>query len=100
MQFNHTIGIQRMLLFIHFYATTKIMDIFCTLAMLLLVKTLHDHDTIAVHLFQKKHIEFLTSTFQRPRKIYYISDSCAAKYKNRKSFINPCHHAEDFDVQT
>ena len=58
-----------------------------------------DHDTIAVHLFQKKLIEFLTSTFQRPRKIYYISDGCAAQYKNWKKFINLCHHAEDFDVQ-
>ena len=30
---------------------------------------------------------------------YYISDGCAAQYKNRKNFINLCHHAEDFDVQ-
>ena len=41
MLFKHIIVIQPMLLFIHCYATTKIMDIFCTtLAMLLLVKTL------------------------------------------------------------
>ena len=57
-----------------------------------------DHNTIAVHLFQKKLIEFLSITFRKPKKIFYFSDGCAAQYKNRKNFINLCHHAEDFNV--
>ena len=41
-----------------------------------------EHDTIAVHLFQKKLIEYLTDTFKaKPRKIFYDSDGCAAQYK-------------------
>ena len=57
------------------------------------------HDTIAVHLFQKNLIQFLTDTFgKKPSKIIYVSDGCAAQYKNRKNFINLCHHMEDFGV--
>ena len=51
------------------------------------------HDTIAVHPFQKKLIEFLTPTFQqKPSKIIYVSDGCAAQNKNRKIYINLCYH--------
>ncbi|KAL5497454.1 hypothetical protein EMCRGX_G013927 [Ephydatia muelleri] len=35
---------------------------------------------------------------RKPKKIFYFSDGCAAQYKNRKNFINLCHHAEDFNV--
>ena len=28
----------------------------------------------------------------------YFSDGCSAQYKNRKNFINLCHHLEDFNV--
>ena len=39
-----------------------------------------EHDTIAVHLFQKKLIEYLTDTFKaKPRKIFHVSDGCAAQ---------------------
>ena len=58
------------------------------------------HDTVAVHQFQRKLVEFLTATFeQKPSKIIYVSDGCAAQYKNRKNFINLCYHMEDFGVQ-
>ena len=50
------------------------------------------HDTAAVHLFQKVLIEFLTKTIEKPKKMFYFSDGCAAQYKNRKNFINLCHH--------
>ena len=57
------------------------------------------HDTIAVHLFQKNLIQFLTDTFgKKPSKIIDVSDGYAAQYKNRKNFINLCHHMEDFGV--
>ena len=49
-----------------------------------------EHDTIAVHLFQKKLVQYLTDTFKtRPNKIFYVSDGCAAQYKNRKNFYLP-----------
>ena len=58
------------------------------------------HDTTAVHLFQKKLIHFLTTTFLRiPDKMIYASDGCSAQYKNKKNFINLCHHMKDFGVQ-
>ena len=42
------------------------------------------HDTIAVHLFQKKLISFLTEQCngKKPEKIFYVSDGCGAQYKN------------------
>jgi hypothetical protein len=56
------------------------------------------HDTVAVHLFQKALMDFLTKTIQKPKKVIYFSDGCAAQYKNRKNFSNLCHHEEDFGM--
>ena len=57
------------------------------------------HDTVAVYLFQKCLIEFLTSILgSLPQKILYFSDGSAAQYKNRKNFINLCYHKTDFRV--
>lgn len=57
------------------------------------------HDTVAVHLFQKKLIQFLKESFnEMPKKIFYFSDGCAAQYKNKKNFINLCHHNKDFGI--
>jgi len=58
----------------------------------------NSHDTIAVHLFQRVLIEFLTNTIRKPTKILYFSDGCAAQYKNRKNFVNLCHHEDDFGM--
>ena len=55
------------------------------------------HDTIAVHLFQRKLINFLKVKFE-VLKITYFSDGCAAQYKNCKNFINLCYHKEDFGI--
>ena len=54
-----------------------------------------------MHQFQRKLVEFLTAALeQKPIKIIYVSDGCAAQYKNRKKIlINLCHHIEDFGVQ-
>lgn len=41
------------------------------------------HDTVSVHLFQKKFINYLeTKMGARPSKIFYFTDGCAAQYKN------------------
>ena len=59
------------------------------------------HDTTAVFLYQRCFIaflkRFLPSTTQ-PRKIMYFSDAAGSQYKNRKYFINLCHHEEDFGI--
>ena len=33
-----------------------------------------------------------------PYKVYYFSDGAASQYKNRKNFINLCHHQDNFGV--
>ncbi|KAL5490948.1 hypothetical protein EMCRGX_G016154 [Ephydatia muelleri] len=58
-----------------------------------------DHDIIAVHLFQRKLVSFLSDHFGAiPKKIIYISDGCAGQYKNCYNFTNLCHHEKDFGI--
>lgn len=45
------------------------------------------HDTIAVHLFQRRLLEFLRKKCQHFKKIIYFSDGSAAQYKNKKNFF-------------
>ena len=57
------------------------------------------HDTIAVYLFQKNLITFLKNQFPTPAKFIYFSDGAASQYKNRKNFLNLCHHQADFGIK-
>lgn len=58
------------------------------------------YDTVAVYLFQRKLIEFLKLALPfMLKKIVYFSDGAASQYKNRKNFINLCHHYSDFAVE-
>ena len=67
---------------------------------LVIISECNIHDTVAVHLFQKLLIQFLSKTLgECPKKVCYFSDGCAAQYKNRKNFINLCLHETDFGVQ-
>jgi hypothetical protein len=57
------------------------------------------HNTVAVHLFCKRPIEFLCGFVgELPIKTFYYSDGAASQYKNCKNFVNLCHHEEDFGV--
>ncbi|KYM99353.1 hypothetical protein ALC62_01883 [Cyphomyrmex costatus] len=56
------------------------------------------HDTIAVHLFQSKIVEFIKQNLPKITKIIYFSDGASAQYKNRKNFINLSHHKADFGI--
>lgn len=58
-----------------------------------------EHNTVAVYTFQKKLIALLKSKFKTIKKIYYFSDGCAGQYKNKKNFINLCHHEKDFGIK-
>ena len=58
------------------------------------------HDTIAVFQFQSSLLSFLKETLPcKPKKIIYFSDGAASQYKNRKNFLNLCHHENDFGVK-
>ena len=57
------------------------------------------HNTIAVYLFQKNLISFLKKQCSTPTKIIYFSDGAASQYKNRKNFLNLCHHQADFRIE-
>ena len=59
------------------------------------------HDTVAVHLFQRALITFLKSAlpFADIKKIMYFSDGAASQYKNRKNFVNLCSHEADFGIK-
>ena len=59
-----------------------------------------EHNTIAVHTFQKKLIEFLRSDMCNAtiEKLYYFSDGSSAQYKNRYNFNNTTYHEEDFQM--
>ena len=60
-----------------------------------------NHDTTAVYLFQKCFISFLKKVIpatQMIKKMIYFSDGAASQYKNRKNFLNLCHHKEDFGL--
>ena len=54
--------------------------------------------SVAVYLFQQCLIEYLKQQFTPVKKIYYFSDGAASQYKNRKNFINACHHSSDFNI--
>ena len=57
------------------------------------------HDTVAFHLFQKCFIKLLTEKLPFSlKKVCYFSDGASAQYKNRKNFINLCHHVKDFGI--
>ena len=58
-----------------------------------------NHDTVAVHLFQRKLISFLKHALAFfPLKIIHFSDGAASQYKNLKNFINLCSHQADFGI--
>ena len=53
----------------------------------------------AVYLFQKNLIMFIKKQCSTPDKIIYFSECAASRYKNRKNYINPCHHQADFGIK-
>ncbi|SMN01563.1 hypothetical protein SPONN_2634 [uncultured Candidatus Thioglobus sp.] len=70
----------------------------CHLSYVVISDCMH-HDTVAVYLFQKCLVGHLRRALPfELQKIYYFSDGAASQYKNRKNFINLCHHEKDFGV--
>lgn len=57
------------------------------------------HDSVAVHLFIKKLIQFLETKFKVISKLIYFTDGCSGQYKNRKNFLNLYFHKIDFGYE-
>lgn len=57
------------------------------------------HDSIAVHLYISKMINFVKTNISNSiTKVIYVSDGAGAQYKNKYNLINLCHHKIDFDI--
>jgi hypothetical protein len=51
-----------------------------------------------VNTSQKHPIAFLKQNVPNISKVYYFSHRASAQYKNKKNFINVCHHNTDFRI--
>ena len=58
----------------------------------------NNHDTSFVYKIQTILVDHLKENLTTVDKIFYFSDGCAEQYKNRKNFINLCHHQQDFNM--
>ena len=63
-----------------------------------LISDCNKHDTVAVHLFQRRLINHLHEKFQYVSNIVYFSDGCAGQYKKLKNVLNLYLHEENFDI--
>ena len=63
----------------------------------LVISECNEHDIFSVYLFQKRLLSYLHDKYDNS-KLYYMSDGCAAQYKNRNNFINLTYHFSDFGV--
>jgi hypothetical protein len=56
------------------------------------------HNTVPVHLFQRKSCSFLSGILKDLTKNYSFSGGAALWYKKRKYIINLCYHKGDSDM--
>ena len=47
---------------------------------------------------QKNIIQYLKTNHPLVKYVFYFSDSSSEQYKNRKNFLNLCHHNHDFII--
>ena len=59
-----------------------------------------NHNTFMVYTFMFALIPEIKCFILEMSKIYYFSDGCTGKYKNRFDFINLCYHKMGFDVDS
>ena len=53
---------------------------------------------VTVFAFLKVVLKYLKTEFPAVKTIHYFTDGCAGQYKNKKHFINLCHHEDDFGL--
>ena len=57
------------------------------------------HDIDLITKLRKCLIAHLRETLPfSPKQVFYFCDRDGVQYKNRKNFINLCHHAIDFGI--
>jgi hypothetical protein len=56
------------------------------------------HDTNTYYAFQCRLMEWVGANCKRIQNISYVTDGCAAQYKNHKNFMNLLHHKSDFGI--
>ena len=79
-----------------YYRQTETEDLSYT--NLVVISDCLQHNTVAVHTFQKCLVHFLKQNVENVCKLYYFSDGCAGQYKNRKNFSNLVSHKADFGI--
>ena len=58
------------------------------------------HDVSFVHQIMSNTLKFIKCNIScKISKVHYFSDGCAGQYKNKKHFLNLCHHKEDFSME-
>ena len=56
-----------------------------------------EHDVPMVYHTQKLMMEYLKVNYLQVTNVeHFTDDECVAEYKNCKTFLNLCHHKEDF----
>lgn len=66
-------------------------------SMVIISDCLH-HDSIAVHVFSCRIINFIKSFIDNPSKIYYCSNGAPQQFQNYKNFVNVYNHERDFGI--
>ena len=56
------------------------------------------HDTSFAYKIQTILVDYLKENLPVADKIFYFSAGCVEQYKNYKTFINLCHHQQDFNM--
>lgn len=56
------------------------------------------HDSVTIHTFLKKVIQFLKEKFTRVNKIFYFSNEALEQFKNYEHVLNLMEHEKEFAV--
>lgn len=57
------------------------------------------HDNAAVNTFQTELMRRIRADCPHIKKLHYFTDGAASQYKNKKCFVNLCHHYSDFSIR-
>ena len=55
-------------------------------------------DKVKSYSILKVVLEYLKTELPAVKTIHYFTDGCAGQYKNKNTFINLCHHEDDFGL--
>lgn len=80
--------------FVYYYRKDNALHSHCVC---ILSDYLH-HNTVAVHAVQAHFIRDIKDNIPPVNKVIYFSDEAGSQYKNKKNFVNICHHKHDFGL--